>query len=939
MPFQKILDVGPADIPGMDFMTRSTVSGYQVKRYSVLVFFSAQDRIKILLSWNNGELILRARRTGDSQILQLIPRPKLRGDFPRHFIDQYVHWLDLGTGELEFRPTGSPWTSAPSNWRLYLHELPPRATFQKPSRGGSPIKLIDIHSITFGVVSSVLLPLESPENIIVTHTAQSLEVSLPRLHLLFFVNPNGELECRSMPNYIVDKTQSCGTMFGLRNKLILCPKPNSSEESLLPRRVIIPRGKVSYCTTGDFTSISINTDAEQQVRWHEYTIDTDLGCLTSNTSLRSKLYQCYLHALTSHCLPDPLLGHTGTEEALYMLQSAAFQSFQRLDGDEAKLLKLICNLTPKRVYYPSHLRSMATVKWNDLPALSQHHDFFAAARAVLDHARVLETLYNQPVVFDTPDRNLSLLKRAASRNKVYYPSDLQTSENLSSLDDVQYRSRDICSHGTAEHRAYQTSCSIWHGRPSLDGKLSNLWDIMNSWGSIGPASSGITLGYSQYWFKFDAARDWFIIYNLCRRPVNGGLQSMKIKLSFCLPAVTYSDSEYSNIIPFFVAFALDERFRSLSPPPDPFYTLSDNTAPNLAYLMDLVTRSALSMESSPVGILHVQEGPSMMAKMKWRMEEYNVAIQRESSRVANAILHHWLDYESVDFREQWFDKAGCIRLVSKYIQSILRNIRLGDHVQQLQSILQNDANISILATEPYEFSPQFIPSCSKAPSYSIRDTLLSHTNVPAPRADSAEKLFLRDSDSLAATTTGTVSPIAPDSLKVLVEEFRNSKQPLLELYGNDLNKSHRELMGHDASQSTRGPIPSHELLHIYHDDCLRKKDKLFSEISATLAPSQNVEQASAIAGLWPRITPRSLLRLLAKDRIATLPDQWKAVITHYAICLLEYQQSQRMLELSSSQKSEELLRELESLRSDVLAESTPDWLLVQVRPLCCKKNN
>lgn len=31
MLFQKVLDVGPADIPGMDFMTRSTVSGYQVK--------------------------------------------------------------------------------------------------------------------------------------------------------------------------------------------------------------------------------------------------------------------------------------------------------------------------------------------------------------------------------------------------------------------------------------------------------------------------------------------------------------------------------------------------------------------------------------------------------------------------------------------------------------------------------------------------------------------------------------------------------------------------------------------------------------------------------------------------------------------------------------------------------------------------------------------
>ena len=32
--FQKILDVGPADIPGMSFMTRSAVSGYQVRGFS-----------------------------------------------------------------------------------------------------------------------------------------------------------------------------------------------------------------------------------------------------------------------------------------------------------------------------------------------------------------------------------------------------------------------------------------------------------------------------------------------------------------------------------------------------------------------------------------------------------------------------------------------------------------------------------------------------------------------------------------------------------------------------------------------------------------------------------------------------------------------------------------------------------------------------------------
>lgn len=162
---------------------------------------------KILFSWNNGDLILRTRRPGDSHILQLIPRSTFLGNFPKHFIDEYTHWLDSNSNELEFHPAGSPWTPRPSNWRLYIHKpgTHQRATFQKPSPASSPIRLIDIHSSTFGAVSNILSPLESPENIIATHTAQSLEVSLPRLHLSFFVNANRELECRSMPNYVVDK--------------------------------------------------------------------------------------------------------------------------------------------------------------------------------------------------------------------------------------------------------------------------------------------------------------------------------------------------------------------------------------------------------------------------------------------------------------------------------------------------------------------------------------------------------------------------------------------------------------------------------------------------------------------------------------------------------------------------------------------------------------
>ena len=859
--------------------------------------------------WNNGDLILRARNTqspGTSQILQLIPRSTLLGDFPRHFVSEYVHWLDLETRELEFRPAESPWTPAPSNWRFYVNEpgthVHPRAVLQKPGQDSSLIQLIDIRSKTFRMVSRLLLPLESSEYIIITHTSHSLEVSLPRLHLSFFVNSKWELECRSIPGYIVDKTQSCGTMFGLRNKLILCPMPNDSEKSLLPRRVIIPQGKICFKTDGNFTTVSIVTNAKKHVCWHEYTIDTDLGCLKSNASLRSKLYLCYLHALTSHCLPDPLLGHTGTEEALYMLRSAACRSFQKLDDQDAKLLKSISNLTPDRVFYPPHLWSMATVKWNDLPALSQHHDFYQAVDSIRDHARALEALYDQPVVFNIPNRDQLLLTRAASRNGSYYPSDLQIPKESSSLDDVEYRSRDVSDREAVEHVAYRTSWSIWNDKPSL--RLPRLWDLMSSWDSLGPASDEVSLRYSRYWLEFDAKQDWFVIYNLCRHAAKGG---MKVELTFCLSAAAYGNADYSDIVPFFVALALDEWCSELSPPPELSYTLSDGVTPEPTRLEVLVSGSSLPIASTPVRFL-TDVGTRSKA-------EYDTAIRRESSLVVDSILRHWPDCRFVDFREKWFSKYECRQSIEEYVQSISRNKQLKDHVQLLEDTLRH-RNVSIPLTVPYVFSPRFITDSSRAPSYSICEILSSRTDVPTPSAD-------RD----------PFPPVAgSDDLEILIEEFRNFQQPLLQLYGDGLSKSHYQHLGQHTSQSTRA-VPSQELLRLYHDECSQRKDKLFSEISATLAPSQEAEKTSGIAGLWPRITPRSILSHLAQNRIGKLPDQWKIVITRYAVVLLKYQQSIRLLELLSIQKHEEILREIEAVRSDVLVESTPDWLLVQVSPL------
>jgi hypothetical protein len=144
----------------------------------------------------------------------------------------------------------------------------------------------------------------------------------------------------------------------------------------------------------------------------------------------------------------------------------------------------------------------------------------------------------------------------------------------------------------------------------------------------------------------------------------------------------------------------------------------------------------------------------------------------------------------------------------EYIESILRNIQLRDHVLQLQAypatlckcLDTRHSTLRILTPNSYK---QF-----KGTLYSILDTLLSRTNVPTPLE---EMPFLGDSHSPRHSDNGH------PSTSWFGQPRRSSSKssdilasPCWKLYGNELNKSHRRADGHAVSQSARGAIPLHE---------------------------------------------------------------------------------------------------------------------------------
>ncbi|KAF8122530.1 hypothetical protein EV363DRAFT_1554095 [Boletus edulis] len=296
-----------SDLPGMDFVTMSFVSKHHVH------FAVRSDKY-------SQKVVVRAQSKDTDDIFELIPRRRLSQttSLPPSIIEGHVQWLNLSTSSIEIRPIEDSWEQSSDNWRIHLQ---PSGNFHV-TKGGE--FLVNRQSPTWAMVSSHFLCLDYPENFIITlspvDSAQlpspRLSITLPRYGLSFFVNEAHNLESREFTDMVCDEDQSIGTLFGLRNRLVLRPKAQS-EVDLFPKLILIPYGDSLY-QHGHNTYVRFPSSGP--VRYYTYQVDRELGCLKGITNSESRPYLARLHALTSDHRPEPLTGRTGIEEAISLVQ-------------------------------------------------------------------------------------------------------------------------------------------------------------------------------------------------------------------------------------------------------------------------------------------------------------------------------------------------------------------------------------------------------------------------------------------------------------------------------------------------------------------------------------------------------------------------------------------------------------------------------------------
>lgn len=147
-------------------------------------------------------------------------------------------------------------------------------------------------------------------------------------------------------------------MIELRNKMMLCERDEHARA--LNRIVIILFENVDVIKNETHVIVTI-FNKNKAVDCLRFQINFILKRLRDDESLRSRLYQLYIHALTSDILSDFHTCRTSTEKVLSILRSQSKKISMSLQKKIIYMLKFLSTLTSHRSFYSAHLQIMQQI--------------------------------------------------------------------------------------------------------------------------------------------------------------------------------------------------------------------------------------------------------------------------------------------------------------------------------------------------------------------------------------------------------------------------------------------------------------------------------------------------------------------------------------------------------------------------------------------------
>ena len=880
------LEVMPTRLPGMEFSAKKAYADYTLH-------FGMQSILSRHGS-SGSDLLLHAVQ--DDRKYDLLPSRLFEDKFPVAFVNDFVHWYDHAGNSIELRPMEDLWSSSPANWRL---------TRVGPSwrlaRDG--VALASMSSNTVQVLSGILSVLEEPLHIhtFFHETSGSLDVELPRLQLGFTLKPGASLiYSREFRGMSIDSNQGIGTLVGLRNKLVL-----KQDDGGHDRLVIIPEGRVTYQTNYDHVIVSI--DRNSAVKAHSYHVDKRLGRIVDNGNLQSQLFLCYLHGLTSYCLPDLLTLRTGTEQALSILVSAAVRSFDCLTKENLAILERIAKLAAGRTYYPANERVMQQVDWDSrLSFLSQHSSFYKYVEDIFVQAND-EKLFHFDSYIEPPRLDFvttHLLERDLIRSSAFRVSDFGAEQHTGEHD-TEYFPRDRGQNSDRATRTFVAASLIFQRQAILHVNVlsdfrASLWKRLNGQGTIeGPKRilDHLSLTFDPKWLEVPSNH----LDNLwCRIHLSLSQASHNYNnfhIAMWLSTTAFAQNADMQMIQTLAAFYnIPDVARITAAPAPTVFNLSEGAGVDSSELEQLIRRARRPLHSCPEASLPRQVWESGLEARQRRLRQFQSNQDKAISNFASALELQWPcevpQTPIEDTFSTYLTTGQAMKEIKLKFKTWFQNYHLYEYLGRIEDALRCQS-VDPISTPAYVFT-------------------ISQLGVE-------ERTYHVSVDDIFATPAPSMLPKAPTSLNVLVSTELGVTQTkprlgalLADLEAQLSTKYERDYIVHlrDSLLSLQGRAKKNlldsqgcdtrEVLECYLVDCNQYVRELYSAMTNLVGENQTAHAMAATVRQWPRVSPALFLRQLTLIRWKRLPDAWKEWIIKYGLALTELQRAERLVTLSDN---------------------------------------
>ncbi|KAJ0427087.1 hypothetical protein BJY00DRAFT_320561 [Aspergillus carlsbadensis] len=854
----------PSSLRGMDYLLSNRAENHHIH-----------------LGYRDKRLIIQARLFDNT--LELIPRcvfgagPDL--DLPLPLIADCLHWLDLKTGSLEIR-------QKPRIWAKRLTQ-----------RRGST--LVDPFSKLAQEISRIFLHFEDPSRLTLFQPPRGkLSVEMKRRQLDFFVTNGGQLECRQL-RAVVDRHQDAGTLYGLQSMLVLRDADDYSQRS-----IITPIGQVVYQHHRGHVLVKV----EGTSRYARYTINDLLGRFECPAEPGLLYAKAQLHAFTSHLLPDPLTGRTGTQEALACLESGYCQPWAPLDSGSLDILTQLSNLTPRREHYPKDKQCQQTVLWDSqLPTNIQSDEFqLVVDKLIAKSNRLSQFSTDEPhITLKAEPNDVKLLERARWRRSIYATPD-DTHQKPTQPEDLPLsNAREIVT------LLYEQPLTIHTTR-----KLLNLFEY---WPSIGGYAMSCDLYDIGEYLSVDLAEQWGALVNICRQATDKDVYD----LMFQLGAIAFRADIDMTIIRVIASFFILRELQSLE---FPQYL---SFKPTTDMLLAIIRISYLPSRAT---------NPSKKGKGKVPDENTrfgnNENCEKESLELAQMLVRQWpCAQPSVHgFEAAYIDVSGAMKALLPEWQRMHHNAQLQRHIIEAQTVLNSHyraANSPVASALPNGLQKKTIGP-SRRSHFSIHG--LEKPCLKAPSQDSNELQLLG--------RPRPKTPPAPSSeileLEIIAQKLGQSDCSVKSMYAEDLNRSILALKMTGRAVGNQGSRLS---------DDIRAKKKLdkqvasaraeldghYRRISDALSANDTKYKWLRRGNLWPRLTPITILQQLRSTSPHQFGPGMRGLFITYALCTAQLQKLLRMREAFTKHDMGKLSQErADQGHINWDPKDFPDWLLLEI---------